>query len=126
MILKHVRVSTLSFETEIDFRNIERSEFIEKAVHERCEKLGKFSSDIMRCKVTIAAPHQHQSHGNLYHVSIDLHVPGTEIVINRESGKNHSHEDVYVAIRDAFDAATRKLQDYTQVKRGKVKTHETR
>ncbi len=114
----------MSFPVEIDFRNFERSEFVEKAVRERCEKLGQFSSDIMRCKVTVAAPHKHHAQGNLYQVSIGLHVPGTEIIINRDPGKNHSHEDVYVAIRDAFDAATRKLQDHIRVRRGKVKVHE--
>lgn len=116
----------VSFPVEIDFRNFERSEFVEKAVRERCEKLGRYSADIMRCKVVVAAPHKHHTHGNLYHVAVDLHVPGTEIVINRDPGKNHSHEDVYVAIRDAFDAATRKLQDYIAVRRGEVKTHENR
>lgn len=114
----------MDFPIEIDFRNFERSEFVETAVRERCEKLGRFSSEIMRCKVTVAAPHKHHSQGNLYHVSIDLHVPGTEIVINRDPGKNHSHEDVYVAIRDAFDAAIRKLQDYVRVRRGHVKAHD--
>lgn len=78
----------------------------------------------MRCKVTVAAPHKHHSHGNLYHVSIDLHLPGSEIVINRDPGKNHKHEDVYVAIRDAFDAAVRKLQDYVRIRRGDVKRHD--
>ncbi|MGD8325038.1 MAG: HPF/RaiA family ribosome-associated protein [Gammaproteobacteria bacterium] len=114
----------MSFPIEIDFRNFERSEFVEAAVRERCEKLGRYSSEIIRCKVTVAAPHKHHAQGNLYQVSIDLHVPGTEIVINRDRGRNHSHEDVYVAMRDAFDAASRKLQDYVRVRRGKVKTHD--
>ncbi len=115
----------MSFPLEIEFRDIDRSEFVEQAVRDRCSKLERFAPHVMRCRVTIAAPHRHQTQGNLYHVSIDLHVPGAEIVINRDPGKNHAHEDAYVAIRDAFSAAARKLQDYVRVRRGEVKTHET-
>jgi cold shock CspA family protein/ribosome-associated translation inhibitor RaiA len=114
----------LSFPIEIDFRNIERSEFVEAAVRERCSRLERFAPDILRCKVTVAAPHRHHVKGNLYHVSIDLHVPGTEIVVNRDPGKDHGHEDVYVAIRDAVNAATRKMQNYVRVRRGDIKRHD--
>ena len=31
-------------------------------------------------------------------------VPGAEIVVGRDSGANHAHENAHVAIRDAFDA----------------------
>ena len=51
---------------------------------------------------------------------IDMTVPGTELVVKRES-----HEDIYVAIRDAFDAARRQLEDYARHQRGDVKTHES-
>jgi cold shock CspA family protein len=57
-------------------------------------------------------------------VRIDLTVPGTELVVSRESGLNHAHEDAYVAIRDAFKAARRKLDNYTRRQRQEVKTHE--
>ncbi len=36
----------------------------------------------------------------------------------------HANEDVYVAIRDAFAAATRQLEDYARRLSGDVKTHE--
>jgi len=40
-----------------------------------------------------------------------------------EPSKHAAHEDLYVAIRDAFNAAARKLQDYAQRQRGTVKSH---
>jgi cold shock CspA family protein len=61
----------------------------------------------------------------LYHVRVDITVPGAELVASRSRDKNHAHEDVYVAIRDAFDAAKRQLQEYKRKIKGKVKTHET-
>jgi hypothetical protein len=45
-------------------------------------------------------------------------VPGAELVANRAQD-----EDVYVAIRDAFGAITRQLEDFTRRQRGDVKTH---
>ncbi len=49
---------------------------------------------------------------------IDIGVPGGEIVVNRDHA-----EDVYVALRDAFDAAKRQVEDYARKIRGDVKTH---
>ena len=36
---------------------------------------------------------------------------------------NHAHDDVYVAIRDAFDAAVRQVEDHARRMRGDTKTH---
>lgn len=115
----------MSFPLEIEFRNMDPSDAVEAAVAERCRKLERFAEDVIRCKVTVEAPHRHHAKGKLYHVSIDLHVPGTEIIVNRDPGEHHAHEDVYVAVRDAVNAAARQLEDYVRVRRGKVKTHET-
>ena len=46
------------------------------------------------------------------------------MVEHHEPSKHAAHEDVYVALRDAFSAAGRKLQDYVRRRRGKVKAHE--
>jgi len=109
---------------QINFRDIPHSDAIEARVREKADKLDKFYDRIMTCSVMIEAPHGHHHKGNLYHIRIDLTVPNGEIVINRDPGDHHAHEDVYVAIRDAFDAARRKLQDYARKQRGDVKSHE--
>jgi len=109
---------------QINFRDIPQSDAIEANVREKADNLDKFYDQIMTCSVMIEAPHGHHHKGNLYHVRIDLTVPNGEIVINRNPKDHHAHEDVYVAIRDAFDAARRKLQDYARKQRGDVKSHE--
>jgi ribosomal subunit interface protein len=96
------------------------SDVVKDDVREKAAKLDEFSSQIMACRVTIDSPHQHQHQGVRYNVQIDLTLPGREIVIKRQS-----HEDIYVALRDAFDAARRKLEDYARKRRGVVKVHET-
>jgi len=50
-------------------------------------------------------------------------MPGTDVHVNQEGPQNHAHEDVYVAIRDAFDAAVRQLEDHARRLRGEVKSH---
>ena len=62
--------------------------------------------------------------GTIYHVRVDLTVPGGEVVVNREPGEDHAHEDLHVAIRDAFDAARRRLQDRMRRLDGQTKLHE--
>ena len=115
----------MQFPLQIEFLNMDRSESIEGAIRRHVEKLDRFAPDVMRCKVTMEAPHRHHAKGNLYHVSIDLHLPGTELVVDRNADLNHAHEDPLVALRDAVNAAARRLQDYVRVRGGKVKAHET-
>lgn len=74
----------------------------------------------------IESPHHHQHKGNTYRVSIDVTVPEGEIVVGRHNGRDNAHEDVYVALRDAFEALGRKLQQLVQRQRGHVKHHETK
>ncbi|MDH5472390.1 MAG: HPF/RaiA family ribosome-associated protein [Gammaproteobacteria bacterium] len=109
---------------QINFRDIPPSEAVEAKIREKAAKLDEFYDHIMACTVMVASPHGHHHKGNLFHVSIDLTVPNGELVINRSPKDHHAHEDVYVAIRDAFNAARRKLQDYIRKQRGDVKHHE--
>lgn len=109
---------------EVVFHNMARSEAVEAAIRERASKLEQFADKIVSCRVTVDAPHKHHRQGKLFRVAIDVHIPGAHVVATRDPGENHAHEDAYVAIRDAFDAARRQLQDRLRIERGKVKAHE--
>ena len=97
---------------------------MEADIRRRAEQLNRFAPDIVSCRVAVEAPHKHHRHGRLFHVRVDVRLPGSEIVVNRDPPEDHAHEDVYVAIRDAFKAARRQLQDTVAKRRGDVKTHE--
>lgn len=109
---------------EITFRNMDPSEAVAGKVRERADKLDRFSDQLIGCRVIIEAPHRHQHKGGLYHVRIDMTVPGRELVVSRAPGDNQAHQDVYVAVRDAFGAARRQLEEHTRSVRGRVKSHE--
>lgn len=101
------------------FLETTRSDAVEAKIRERAELLARFSRDIQRCEVRVSSPHGHHRKGRLSAVHIRLTVPGEEITIERQPGE----DDVYVSIREAFDAARRKLEDYERRQRGEVKAH---
>jgi len=100
------------------------SEAIESQIREKAGTLERFYEKITNCRVIVEAPHRRHHKGKLYHVRVDIAVPGGELVVKREPSQHASHEDIYVAIRDAFEAARRELQDYARRRRGQVKVRE--
>lgn len=108
---------------QVVFRNMDASAAVETKIRERAEQLERIYSPIMSCRVTVEAHHRHHHQGNLYHARVNLKVADAEIVASREPDEHHAHEDVFVAVRDAFDAVRRRLEDYARQRRGAVKTH---
>ena len=109
---------------QISFRDMESSAAVEGKIRERAAKLDRYYDRIMACRVVVEAPHRRHHQGKLYHVRVDVTVPQGELVVSREPMDHHPHEDIYVAIRDAFDAAQRRLADYARRQRGDVKVRE--
>jgi ribosomal subunit interface protein len=91
---------------QITVRNMSLSEAAKATIHEKAAKLDALDDRIIGCRVLVELPHKHHHQGALYNVRIDLTIPGAELVVKREP-----HEDLYVAIRDAFDAARRQLRE---------------
>ena len=104
---------------QIVMRDIPHSDAVEADIRSRVDKLDQFYPDIMRCRVVVELDGKHKHQGKQFNVRIDMTVPGSEIVVDRDRG-----EDLYVVLRDAFDAAKRRLEDFARRQRGDVKTHE--
>jgi ribosomal subunit interface protein len=104
---------------QVTFRDIPRSEAVETAIRGKVARLDKFSDHIMSCRVTVGIIEKHKHQGKLFNIRIDLKLPGSEIVVNRDKA-----EDIYVAIRDAFDAVKRKLEEHMRRVHGEVQVHE--
>lgn len=109
---------------QISFRNLVPSEAAEARIREKVAELEQFDARIISCRVIVEALHRHHRKGRLYHVRIDLRVPGGDIVVSREHQLAHEHEDLHVAIRDAFDATRRKLEDFVRRRRADTKVHD--
>ena len=128
---------------QITWRDMEPSPAVGTKIREEAAKLEEFYDRITNCRVTVEIPHRYQNGEYQFHIRIDLTVPGAEIVANHEptlhsslrrmESEEHAkgqelsapHKDVYVAIRDAFKAARRKLQEFSHRQNGAVKYHKT-
>ncbi len=128
---------------EITYHRIRSSEWIEAEIRARAAKLDTYYRDIMGCRVTVDRPHGHHEAGNRFRLTIDLTVKGGEIAVTREAtlhamqkarGDEQNtkafevegmRKDLKLVIRQAFDVARRRLQDYARRQRGDVKTRVT-
>lgn len=98
---------------QISFHGIAHSEALYRAIREKAKKLERFYAHVMSCRVVLELTARHQQKGRQYSARIDLKVPGGEIAVT------HTHDqDLQIALRDAFSAARRRLEDYARVQRG--------
>jgi ribosomal subunit interface protein len=108
---------------QIRFHNMASSEAIEARVRERVARLERFSDNIISCRVAIEAPHK-QPHRSTVGITIDISVPGKEIVVKREHRHHESRDDAYLVIGVAFDTAERQLEDHARMQRREIKSHD--
>lgn len=131
----------MNLPVQITFRDMESSPAVEARIREEADKLNQYFDRITSCRVVVESPHHHHEHGHLYHIRIELGVPGKEIVVKHEPSLRSTlakseaeswekrrevhpeHRDIYVAIRDAFHTARRQVDEYAHRLRGEVKRH---
>jgi ribosome-associated translation inhibitor RaiA len=99
-------------------RQMPKSDALETRIRQRAAKLEQFHPNIIGCDVTVDEQRRRHRQGVWFDVRIAVRIPGHDIVVNRDHG-----EDAHVAVRDAFDAVTRRLEDLARMQHGDVKTH---
>ena len=103
---------------QITLHGVTRSEALEDQIRRRAARLERLHGAITSCRVVVEQPHHHHHQGKQFVVRLHIGVPGGEIVVN------HDHdEDVYVAVRDAFNAARRQIEDLARRRDGGEKAH---
>lgn len=90
---------------QITITNFPQSEALEARIREKAAKLEAIHPRMTSCRVIVEELRKHHQQGRHFQVSVDVRLPGREIVVN-----NAHDEDVYVALRDAFDSAKRQLE----------------
>jgi ribosome-associated translation inhibitor RaiA len=119
------RANIVTIPVQITFRHMETSAAVETRVRELANHLGVFSDKITSCRVVVDSPHRHQHQGKVFNVKVQLALPGEDVVVDMERPDRPGHEDVYVVLRDAFDAAKRQLQQRMSNLRNEDKRRET-
>ena len=126
---------------QITFRHMDTSPAAEAAIRAEAETLESHYDRITSCRVVVEQQHRHHLRGNGFQVSIDIHVPTSHIIVNhtpsihsrqaaaedvsveKSEEVGAEHKDLYVAIRDAFAAAQRQLDEHVRQLRGETKRH---
>ncbi len=108
--------------TDITFQGIDPSDAIETRVRERIARLEAMSPDLHKCHVWVRAPHKKHK-ATQYIIDISAEMPGNTLAINRHPGDDKTHTDIYVAIRDAFEAMERKLRKWSKTRKGRPEVH---
>jgi ribosomal subunit interface protein len=105
---------------QITLRDLVPLPSLEGSIRRRAEKLEQFLPELSSCHVVVASEANRHRQGHRYSVRIDVHVPGADLFV----GDHHGDEDVEIALREAFDAMARRLEDHARRRRGQVKHHE--
>ncbi len=111
-------------EPTIVFRGMEPSPMLRQRIEQRIQHLQRLHPHVLGCQVSVEPHALHGRQGHRFHVRVELSVPGHVLVVNREPIEHQAHEDAFVAVRDAFDAMERRVEDLARVQRGDVKTHQ--
>jgi cold shock CspA family protein/ribosome-associated translation inhibitor RaiA len=104
---------------EITSSDFSLTEPVQADIRRKAAKLDTYYDNILGCKVVVEAPVHHHHKGGPFKVRIELVVPGNDLIVNHKGD-----EELLVAIREAFRAMRRQLEDYVRQRRGFVKTHE--
>jgi len=90
---------------------------IDALIEEQVRSLERFSESIIRCHATIGVPHRHHRNGRHYSVHLDIVMPSGGVFVTRDPDLRGAGEELGVLVRDAFDAATRQVQEATRRRR---------
>jgi ribosome-associated translation inhibitor RaiA len=128
-------LSAMQIEPSVTFRDIRHSAALEREIRSRIEDLEEYYDSVTGCRVLVELVQRRHEGGNRFHVRIDLTVPGDELVVAHDAGlhatahdlelaketktdeTDPAHTHAKVAIREAFDIARRRLQDFAERQR---------
>jgi ribosome-associated translation inhibitor RaiA len=113
----------MSCPLQITFRDLPSSAAVEAQIRERAEQLEHVFGRLISCRVIVEGRHRPRRAGKVFHLRVELTLPGRIIAVGNGPAALHANDDVFVAVRSAFDAARRQLEHQAQRRRGAVKSH---
>jgi cold shock CspA family protein/ribosome-associated translation inhibitor RaiA len=110
---------------DITFENSEPSQAIRSEVEKQAKRLERFHDRITSCNVAVITPQTRHRKGGLFKIDIRIAMPEhKDVIVTRTHDDVPEHEHFAVAIKDAFGAAQRQIEDAVREMRGQVKPHE--
>jgi putative sigma-54 modulation protein len=112
---------------EIHFHGLDKSDAMEQRVREKFAKLERHFQHMSACRVVLEAPHRNPAKAKVFQVKIEISVKGKNpIIINHEREGAHANEDLGLTIRDAFEAAVRKVDEKASQMATRARTEQGR
>ena len=102
---------------QVTFRGMSPSPAIEALIRVRSQRIERFYDRIIRCHVVVEVPHRSQKKGRPYAVHLDITTPDREILVTREDTSTQPYQALQAAVRNAFDTATRQLEENVRRRR---------
>jgi len=97
---------------EISFHGLEKSDAVEARIRDKFTRLQQHFARITHARVVVETPRKHSPTAKVFHVKIEIGLPGQKpLIISSEPEVDQARTDVSLAIRDAFAAARRRLDD---------------
>lgn len=95
---------------QLSFHGCDHSDALEAEIQADVAKIEAYYGRITRCRVVVELPHKSHAQGKLFHINIDISLPGAGHLLHNDHGTNPAHDDVHVAVRDAFAAIESQLK----------------
>jgi len=93
---------------QVTVRSISDSPTIEYHIEKHFRKINSKYRKISNCRVVIDVSQNHKHQGKIFSVSIDITIPGKELISRKQN------QNLYVAIRDGFAAIERLLEKHNK------------
>lgn len=111
----------MTFPVQISFHGLDPSDALAAHIQSAAEKLGEVYDRIERCDVVVESAHRHSPRTPQYHVRVRLHVPGPDVIVDRDAAATETHDDPYLAVREALRVTRRRLEHHVARLRGDLR-----
>lgn len=88
----------------ISFRSLPDSPMISFHINRYFKKLSRQYTRLGHCRAVVELSHKHKRNGKSFSVRLDFNLAGKELFCKKEN------QNVYIAIRECFEALTRILE----------------
>ncbi len=98
--------------TQVSFRNMDQPLNLVGQIHEKVADLEKVYPRLTACRVMVERRNHRHPMGELFHVRIDVTIPGAELVVSREPSEAEAYQDIKTTVQTAFDQIRRQLENH--------------
>ena len=112
---------------QLTFRSMAHSDALATHLQLRVDQLDHLFNGIISCHIVVELDGHHHRHGDRYRFSINIGLPGHELLVNHTPHEDRDLENAYAAADRAFDEAERQLADWMgrrRERRHEVGTHQ--